>query len=647
MSSMAYVAKTVQFQLTAITALSATLYLSAPVQAQTPPSPVVIDQGNFGLESLEWRLEAEPAPSFSPGENPKSKIQNPKSLDPLAQIPPSINLDGDRTIPPLPPPQDIVPPSPLPSPEPTPPQPLPPPAELLEPSPSPPLTPEVPNEGTQETIIIQGFEFTGNTAFSDEELTEVTQPFTNRPITFAELLNARAAVTQLYVDNGYVTSGAFIPPQPLTQGTITIEIVEGGVQEIQVNGIRRLRPGYVRSRLARTARTPLNVPRLLESLRLLQLDPLIDNVSAELSTGSGPGTSLLIVDVTEVNTWSYQLTANNGRSPSVGSFRRGASLTQANLLGLGDGITVGYTNTDGSDEISASYTFPVNSRNGTLSLSYGDTSSEVIEDPFNVLDIQSSSTSLDLTFRQPLQQTPTEEFAVGLTASRRNTKTGFLEDLIGEEVPFPSPGADEDGRTRVSALRFFQEWTKRNARQVIAVRSQFNLGVDIFNASVSDDAPDSRFFSWRGQAQWVQLLAPDTLFLLRGDIQLADQELLPVEQFGLGGQGSVRGYRQDVRLTDNGAFASAEVRLPILRIPEWEGVLQVTPFIDVGTTWNSGDSEDLDPSSLVGLGLGLQWQQGDRITARLDWGIPLIDIDSTERTWQENGLYFSIIINPF
>ncbi len=222
-----------------------------------------------------------------------------------------------------------------------------------------------------------------------------------------------------------------------------------------------------------------------------------------------------------------------------------------------------------------------------------------------------------------------------------------MEDLIGEEVPFPSPGADEDGRTRVSALRFFQEWTKRNARQVIAVRSQFNLGVDIFNASVSDDAPDSRFLSWRGQAQWVQLLAPDTLFLLRGDIQLADQELLPVEQFGLGGQGSVRGYRQDVRLTDNGAFASAEVRLPILRIPEWEGVLQVTPFIDVGTTWNSGNSEDLDPSSLVGLGLGLQWQQGDRITARLDWGIPLIDIDSTERTWQENGLYFSIIINPF
>jgi hemolysin activation/secretion protein len=109
----------------------------------------------------------------------------------------------------------------------------------------------------------------------------------------------------------------------------------------------------------------------------------------------------------------------------------------------------------------------------------------------------------------------------------------------------------------------------------------------------------------------------------------------------------VRGYRQDIRLTDNGAFASAEVRLPILRIPEWDGVLQVTPFVDVGTAWNNGEIDDPDPSSLASLGLGLQWQQGDRITARLDWGIPLISVDSEDDTLQENGVYFSITINPF
>lgn len=562
-----------------------------------------------------------------------------------AQVPDRTTPRESPSIPELPPPQDIEPPPPARQPEATPSPTLPPPEQLLEPPEFPPTTPETetPEGTTQDQITVKEFDFTGNTAFSDEELAEATKEFTNRPITFAELLNARTTVTQLYVNNGYATSGAFIPPQPLTQDTVTIEIVEGGLEEIQVNGLRRLRPNYVRSRIAVANPKPLNVPHLLESLRLLQLDPLIENISAELSTGSGPGTSLLIVDIIEANTWSYQLVANNGRSPSVGSFRRGASITQANLLGFGDGVTLSYTNTDGSDEIEVEYTLPVNPRNGEVSFSFSNTSSEIIEDPFNLLDIQSDSTSFDLRFRQPLLETPTQELAVGLTASRRNTETVFLEERFG----FPSLGADEDGRIRVSALRFFQEWTKRSASEVFALRSQFNLGLGIFDATVNDDEPDSRFFSWRGQAQWVRLLGPDSLLVLRGDLQLAAQDLLPVEQIGLGGQGTVRGYRQDIRLTDNGAFASAEVRLPILRIPEWEGILQVTPFVDVGTTWNNGEIDDPDPSSLAALGLGLQWQQGDRITARLDWGIPLISADSEGDSWQENGVYFSITINPF
>ncbi len=209
-----------------------------------------------------------------------------------------------------------------------------------------------------------------------------------------------------------------------------------------------------------------------------------------------------------------------------------------------------------------------------------------------------------------------------------------------------SQGADDQGRTRISALRFFQEWTQRNTRQVIAARSQFNLGVDAFDATVNAEQPDSRFLSWQGQAQWVRLLAPETLLLVRGNVQLSTTSLVPLEQFSLGGLQSVRGYRQDLLLTDNGAFASAEVRLPVLRVSDWNAVLQVAPFVDVGSTWNSGRAAP-DTNSLASVGLGLVWQQSNRFTARLDYGIPLISVDSTERTWQENGLYFSVFYNPF
>jgi hemolysin activation/secretion protein len=536
------------------------------------------------------------------------------------------------------------PPSVEPLPEPEPLQPLPPPEELLE---TPPATSpdEFPGE-LPETITVSGFEVVGSTVFDEATLAEATAPFTNRPISFAELLQARSAVTQLYLDAGYVTSGALIPPQTLEDGIVTIQVIEGSLEEIVVTGNRRLNSSYIRERLELAAEPPLNVPRLLEGLQLLQLDPLIENISAELSAGLRPGTSLLQVEVTEADSFAVQLAADNGRSPTVGSFRRRVQVSEANLLGLGDGLSIGYSNTDGSNGLDASYTLPLNPRNGTLNFSYGTTDSEVIEDPFNFLDIQSESRYYEITYRQPLVLTPTEEFALSLTASRRESESEFLEELIGEALPFPSLGADEEGRTRISALRFSQEWTRQSSRQVWAARSQFSLGLDALNSTINEDnIPDSRFFAWRGQGQYVRLLAPDTLLLVRADIQLADEAVVPLEQFGIGGQQTVRGYRQDFLLTDNGALLSAEVRLPILRVRSIDGLLQVVPFFDIGTGWNAG--EDPDPNTLIGIGAGLQWRQGDRLTARLDFGLPLVSVDSEGTTWQEDGIYFSIVYTPF
>ncbi|MBD2021371.1 ShlB/FhaC/HecB family hemolysin secretion/activation protein [Leptolyngbya sp. FACHB-36] len=550
-----------------------------------------------------------------------------------AQAPPDPQAPSQR---------EIQPPSTQPLPELTPPAPLPPPAELLQP-PGAPATPSEPSGDSPQTITVQRFDVTGSTVFSAADFAKVTAPFINRPITLAELFQARTAITQLYVDRGYITSGAYIPPQTLQGGTVEIRVIEGELEGINVTGTRRLAPNYVRSRLAVATGKPLNRDRLLQALQLLQLNPLIQTLSAELSAGTRVGTSLLEVRVAEARTFDVQVAFDNGRSPNVGTDRRRIQVSEANLLGLGDGISAAYTNTNGSNSLDLGYTLPINARNGTISFNYGTSSSRVIEEPFDILDIESKSRYYELTLRQPFLQTPTQEFALGLSATRRESEA----TLLNGEIPFPGFGADPEGKTRVTALRFFQEWTQRSSRNVVALRSQFSVGLDALNSTIDDSAPaDSRFFAWRGQAQWVRLLAPDTLLLLRGDVQLADRPLVPLEQFGLGGQDSVRGYRQDALLTDNGLFASAEVRIPIARFRRINGLLQLTPFVEVGSAWNR-DRSNPDPSTLASVGLGLRFQLSDRVTARFDWGIPLITLEGEKDSLQENGLYFSLVINPF
>ena len=109
----------------------------------------------------------------------------------------------------------------------------------------------------------------------------------------------------------------------------------------------------------------------------------------------------------------------------------------------------------------------------------------------------------------------------------------------------------------------------------------------------------------------------------------------------------MRGYRQDALLTDNGFFTSAEVRFPVYRTATRESSLSISPFIDLGVGWNDDSDNNPEDNTLLGLGLGLQWQTGEKFSARIDYGIPLLDVEDTDNTLQENGVYFSINYSPF
>ena len=560
----------------------------------------------------------------------------------------------------LPSPQDINPPRPTPSPDPR-----------ITPESEPPLetpeqvSPRLPAEILERCpsqITVEKFYFQDNTIFTDQELSEVVkEEFKNKTIfSCTELLQAALAVTKLYVDKGYRTSGAIVvlPKElkPDAEGEVKIKVkikvIEGELErEPKVIPLDKGRlNNYVRSRLRIDQEKPLNVEDLQEALQLLQLDPLIESISAKLSQGSTIGKSILEVQYSEAPTFNPQVFLDNGRSPSIGSFERGLVFRKANLLGLGDGISLGYTNTDGSNNLNFSYELPFNSSNGTLAFTYAQTDSDVIESPFDELDIESESRYYELTLRQPVIRSVKErtfqELSLGLTGFWRESESSIL----GMSAPL-TPGAEEDGETNIFALRFLTDWTMQNSQEVIALRSEFSLGLDAFGSTVNEqisgveEIPDSRFLAWRGQAQWARLLAEDTLFLVRGNAPFAEA-LLSSEQFSVGGLGSVKGYRQDQILTDNGLFISTEVRLPIFQIAEGAGLIQLIPFFDYGKGWNSSDRSNPDPNNLASVGIGLQWQQGDNFSARFDWGIPLIDVDSRDRTWQENGVLFTVQWNP-
>lgn len=488
-----------------------------------------------------------------------------------------------------------------------------------------------------EQIVVKNFDVIGSSIFSDRELAQAVKSYENRPLTLPELFQARSIITKLYTDKGYVNSGAYIPPQELNNGTVKIAVLEGKLEGINVSGTDRLTPKYISSRIETAAGKPVNVESLLAALQLLRLDPLIDNVSAELSAGIKPGTSLLDIQVEEADVFNLATSFNNKKSPSVGSNQRSASFNHGNLFGLGDRFNFTFSNTKGSNSFDFAYSLPFNSKNGTINAAYGSNSNDVVEEPFvSDLDLESQSRYFELNLRQPIVLKPNKELAMGLSFARSESET-FLNNIDFRL----SRGANEEGETKISALRFFQEYVNRDDKKVLAFRSQFSVGIDAFNATNNEEGPDSTFFSWRGQSQWVRRLDEDFLFLLRGDVQIAGGALVPLEQFRVGGVNSARGYRQDLSLGDSGVFGSAELRVPVLRFKKIDGLVQIAPFFDIGRLWNTDDVE-IANATLPSLGLGLNFAMGDRFNARLDYGVPLVSVENEGDSLQEDGLHFSV-----
>ncbi len=495
---------------------------------------------------------------------------------------------------------------------------------------------EVVEEQVEEStqFDVQKIELVGNTRFTTAELEVYTKPLEGRKIGLPELRKAVDSITQLYLSKGYVSSRAFLGNQEVTDGKVTIQILEGSIEEIKVEGNTKLPDSYITDRLS--VETPLRGDKLEEQLRLLQIDPALSSVEASLSPGTAPGKSLLTVRVKESKTAYVGLTSDNYSAPVVGSERYGIYGGLRSTLIPGDEFFASYnrTTSGGSNALDFLYKAPVNKNNGTVQLRVAPSWYKITDDEIgSIFDIDGSSALYELTYRQPLVRSFRNEVALslGFAIQDGSTNVGNL------------PLFDTESRARV--LKFGQDFVSRDRQGVWAGQSSFNLGLDIFNAT-NNPAPlaDGQFFSWTGQLQRVQRFNADNVTIAQLSAQLSGDALLPSQQFIIGGGQSVRGYRQNARFGDSGLRFSLEHRLVVARNGKGASVAQIAPFFDLGTVWNTSNNPTPSPNQrfLAGAGLGLILQPLPGLNMRFDYAVPFRKVDEKNDNLQDQAFYFSL-----
>ena len=341
-------------------------------------------------------------------------------------------------------------------------------------------------------ITVKQIQFIGNTVFSDAALDALVSQYKNRPISTLDLEELRLSITNHYVNQGYINSGALIPDQNLDQGTLILQIIEGKLNRINVLNEGKLPADYIARHVQLDKDQVLNIADLQEKLFLLQQNPSIKQVNASLSPGAKLGESVLDMRITEDRFYHATFQVDNHSPPSVGEARGFLDLTYLNLAKAGDTIDLHYSGTEGSKEGGVNYLYPISADDKMLRLEYSQGTSEVIDEALATLDIDSDSYSAKIGIFVPLVKTGNEEFNYELLLDRRQSKSRY--NFCGDAPP---AGTKIDTvKCNMTALRLTQSWFKRDFTTVYFFRHTISVGINALNSTIATtdiaDA-DSRF----------------------------------------------------------------------------------------------------------------------------------------------------------
>ncbi|MCG8036963.1 MAG: BamA/TamA family outer membrane protein [Candidatus Thiodiazotropha taylori] len=501
-----------------------------------------------------------------------------------------------------------------------------------------------------KTVVLRG-----NTVLTEEEVKAVVAPYIQKDLNTEELQSLRQKLTMLYVNRGYINSGVVIPEQAPVDGVLLLQVMEGKLVEVFLEQESTLDENYIARQIAKEVSAPLSLGDIEAGFRRLEINPLIRRVDGRLLPAEKIGEARLGLKVEENNPFSVTTSLDNHESPSVGAERGSLILEHLNLSGHRDELRFSLAATEGLRKAFVSYRLPFWEDLMSFGIHYERGTSEVVERPFDDLDIEGD----------------TENAAVSLgyhfidTLDRKVSLLSGIEYAYSEtellDQPYSFSSGAQQGETVSASVRLGVEWVERWDSQLLALRATVRRGVDWLGSTMIEEGaatreldtgaeiPDSRFTIFLTQAQWAnRLTLLDSQVLVNLAWQQSRDPLLSVDKFAIGGKHTVRGFRENALLRDSGAYANLEWRVPLLRDnPEWSGwELTAIPFFDYGRSWDRDDNLTThSAATLTSIGVGLTARPMDDLYMELFYGKQLKDDDyqaGQEHDLQDEGIHFSV-----
>jgi hemolysin activation/secretion protein len=215
---------------------------------------------------------------------------------------------------------------------------------ISNPEPAPlqaPSTATDKNSSSNQDIRIKvgKFAFTGNSVITDAQLQAAVAEFTGRELTFGELQQVTERVEALYHKAGYFLTQAVLPPQQIQSGTVNINIIEGNLGKVRLEGESRISPDVMYRYLDKLPKGNAVTEAKLDRQALLINDLAGGTASMDLQAGDEPGTTDVVLLQKPERLFTGRVGLDNHGLPATGEYRLGINAALNSPLHLGDRLT--------------------------------------------------------------------------------------------------------------------------------------------------------------------------------------------------------------------------------------------------------------------------------------------------------------------
>lgn len=476
-------------------------------------------------------------------------------------------------------------------------------------------------------VTVKAFRIVGATVYAEQDLLGLVQSFQDRPLGFADLEQAAAAITYFYRKNGYLVARAYVPEQQIKDGIVEIAVLEGRVGRVDLQ--MRSPNGRMTSAVAEEVVTGSVKPgevvkedEVERGLLLLNDLPGMD-IRSTLVPGASVGTSDLIVEAYEAYWINGSVDADNFGNRYTDRARFGATLNLDSPTRAGDRFSLRVLSSGSNMSYGRlSYLLPVGVRGTKLGAAYSHVDYKLGRE-LDPLSATGDAGVASLFALHPFERT--RRFSLfGTFGFDHKTFINRAGGAVTSDKTADLFSAGMSGESRD-----FAGGGGVNSFDVTLAGGDLDLGGSASDrtADATSARTEGRFYKIGYRAARLQRLADEISFYAAWHGQRASTNLDSSEKFVLGGPLGVRAYPQGEASADEADLLNLELRWDTTAA--WApGHFQWTAFVDAGRArlhrklwsgWEGGNTRLTNVYSLYGTGIALAWSARNRYLVRASY----------------------------